>query len=181
MQLFLYFYRSIEKIANDNNLNNEDTEEDDINVDDEDDIGTPAQVTSVQASPKKPSIFSVSSLLSNDSPSSLNKPKILDNEREQDEITSDILPNMKNFLYPGLTLDMLAKGPRASPSSPVTPGPEPLFPRNLPNPFAFGASLFPGNHQHHIVFMISHETSQHFNIFTKHARNLHLQGAREVE
>ena len=98
--------------------------------------------------PKKPSIFSVSSLLSNDSPSSKttstnsalqsNKSDSGQSEiREKDEITSEILPNMRSFLYPGLTLGMLTKNNTGAPPD--------LFPRNLTNPFAatFG-SLFPG-------------------------------------
>ena len=55
--------------------------------------------------------------------------------RETDEITSDQLPNMRPFLYPGLTLDMLTKR---------TVAPTDLFPRNLPNPFATFGSLFTG-------------------------------------
>ena len=55
--------------------------------------------------------------------------------RETDEITSDQLPNMRPFLYPGLTLDMLTKR---------TVAPTDLFPRNLANPFATFGSLFPG-------------------------------------
>ena len=55
--------------------------------------------------------------------------------READEITSDLIPNMRPFLYPGLTLDMLTKR---------TVAPADLFPRHLANPFATFGSLFPG-------------------------------------
>jgi hypothetical protein len=55
--------------------------------------------------------------------------------RETDEITSEQLPIMRPFLYPGLTLDMLTKR---------TVAPTDLFPRNLVNPFATFGSLFPG-------------------------------------
>lgn len=123
--------RSIEKVANDN-VTTETEEEDDINVDDEDEPATTQTIktmaeTSLPSTiaPKKPSIFSVSSLLSNDTPSSKPSPP----EREQDEITPDLLPNMRPFLYPGLTLDMLTKRGNS----------QDMFPRN---PF-FG-NLFPG-------------------------------------
>ena len=123
--------RSIEKVANESLNVDGDDEEDNVNVDeDEDHNPTPSSI------PKKPSIFSVSSLLANDN-SSKTSPKTHSNEREKDEITPDMLP-MRPFMYPGLTLDMLSKS-RAPPS-----GSESMFPpRPFPNPFAFGG-LFPG-------------------------------------
>ena len=112
--------RNIEKVSNDNINVDDDEDEDDINVEDEEVVTTPI-------TPKKPSIFSVSSILSSSTP-----PKDTSNQsdREKDEITPDFLAS-RPFFYPGLTLDMLTKS-----------RPE-LFPRNIPNPFAFGG-LFPG-------------------------------------
>ena len=125
-----------------------------INVDEEVEHH-PTRISNVNAAsstlPKKPSIFSVSSLLANNNdhhsskdPSSANAN--LSNEREKDEITPDMLP-IRPFLYPGLTLDMLTKSrpPLPPPLPPPPPSvPESLFsPRNFPNPFAFGG-LFPG-------------------------------------
>ena len=118
--------RNIEKISNDN-VNIDDEEEDDINVEDEDEV---SPTTTTPIAPKKPSIFSVSSILSNNTPSSKDNSNNSSSEREKDEITPEVLAS-RPFFYPGLTLDMLTKG-----------RPE-IFPRNLPNPFAFG-SLFPG-------------------------------------
>ena len=150
--------RSIEKVANESlNVDEEieEEEEDDmINVDEEVEHHPTTRISNVNAAsstlPKKPSIFSVSSLLANnkdrhhsskDSSSSAN----LSNEREKDEITPDMLP-IRPFLYPGLTLDMLTKSrpPLPPPLPPPHSVPESLFsPRNFPNPFAFGG-LFPG-------------------------------------
>lgn len=126
--------RSIEKVANHTIIAaEEEEEEDDINVEDEDVAATPLPT------PKKPSIFSVSSLLSNDSSSKSSPPPTtpLPGEREKDEITPDVLP--RPFLYPGLTLDMLTKGFRPPPVPGTTD--HQLFPRN---PFANFGNLFPG-------------------------------------
>ena len=128
--------RSIEKVANESLQADEDEAGDDINVDEDDEqhqITTPTL-------PKKPSIFSVSSLLASDDStktSPTHQAHHQANEREKDEITPEMLP-MRPFLYPGLTLDMLSK------SRPAPPSTESLFsPRHFPNPFAFGG-LFPG-------------------------------------
>ena len=120
--------RSIEKVANES-LNADDDDGDDINVDEDE------EHTTAPTLPKKPSIFSVSSLLANDD-ANKSSPTNLSNEREKDEITPEMLP-MRPFLYPGLTLDMLSKS-RPPPST------DSLFsPRHFPNPFALGG-LFPG-------------------------------------
>jgi hypothetical protein len=138
--------RSIEKVANDANDDNiamveeeeeEEEEEVDINVED-DNIGanTPMASTPIIAA-KKPSIFSVTSLLATKTPkeeATLTNHVSSNHDREKDEITPDILPT-RPFFYPGLTLDMLAKG--------RPPTADLIFPRNLPNPFALG-SLFHG-------------------------------------
>lgn len=133
--------RSIEKVANDGSFNIavDDEEDDDINVEDDEAAAAAsvaASITTPASAPKKPSIFSVSSILSNNNSSGGKEAKVKSPmlEREKDEITPDFLA-ARPFLYPGLTLDMLAKSRAASEVQ--------LFPRNLPNPFAFG-SLFPG-------------------------------------
>ena len=164
-------HRSIEKVANDTCIIDETPEEeddDDINVDDDDeDIdqdnndvipnlttkmihNNNNNANTTTSMPKKtPSIFSVSSLLSNDSPTSRknssasplqsNPVESATAPREKDEITPDhFLPNMRPFLYPGLTLDMLTKRTAAAAAS------TDLFPRNLANPFTTFGSLFPG-------------------------------------
>ena len=102
-------------------------------------------ITTTPIVPKKPSIFSVSSILSSTSSSATSPPSKENSingngnetKREKDEITPECLPSTRPFFYPGLTLDMLAKGRQENP----------IFPRNIPNPFAFG-SLFPAAMNH---------------------------------
>ena len=102
-------------------------------------------ITTTPIVPKKPSIFSVSSILSSTSSSATSPPSKENSingngnetKREKDEITPECLPSTRPFFYPGLTLDMLAKGRQENT----------IFPRNIPNPFAFG-SLFPAAMNH---------------------------------
>ena len=135
--------RSIEKVANES-LNIEEEEEDMINVDEDLEPNHPV-LSTPQTVAKKPSIFSVSSLLANDNASKDSGNLANNSEREKDEITPDMLP-MRPFLYPGLTLDMLSKTRNPPPATPSLPPPsESLFsPRNFPNPFATFGGLFPG-------------------------------------
>ena len=110
-RFFILSGRTITKILNntDDSIAATDTEDDDINVeDDEEEAEAPTQVK------KPPSIFSVSSLLSNtnssknksetptgSTPTKPPKPGI-----EKDEITPEVLAS-RPFFYPGLTLDIL--------------------------------------------------------------------------
>ena len=134
--------------------------------------------------PKKPSIFSVSSILSSNnttnSNSSATSPPSKENsingngrsnettnsKREKDEITPECLQSATHrpFFYPGLTLDMLAAKSRQQ-ASESTNNSTTMFPRNIPNPFAFG-SLFPAAMNHPAAFAAMKAMDANRNLLT---------------